>query len=278
MYTEKSVELKSDFYSRYGSTGGTLYFERVGLPCVIMRGTTRTLAFAAECGVRAYGRKCGDVLRVIDSDSNVCDVHFKGSGNGAQIIYKMDIPGMKNSDRTAEYTVNKLMSRMGIKSDNFRGGDAWLCDMYGSGGWCAVMEHGMAQSVPLPLSDYNVMIVRVRKNGGRRADPKSADCFLDGEDRRIEAAVEGLKSCKTNVLIDMINESERAAELLLPLGSQARAAVEAARCADGVEAARICGMGVMCILKKEMTDIAAHIIREDFEKRAGCCVGIAVIK
>ena len=80
MYTESSVELKSDFYSRYGTASGVLYFERVGLPFALLKGEDSVLGFAASCGVRAYGRRCGDVIKVLDSESNVCDVRFGGSG------------------------------------------------------------------------------------------------------------------------------------------------------------------------------------------------------
>ena len=80
MYTEKSAVLKNDFYSRYGEMSGELYFERIGLPCVLLEGTERKLAFALGCGIRAYGRRMGDVLRILDADSDTCRVHFMQNG------------------------------------------------------------------------------------------------------------------------------------------------------------------------------------------------------
>ncbi len=280
MYTERSVELKSDFYSRYGSASGTLYFERVGLPFMLMRGGSRMLAFAADCGVRAYGRRYGDVLRVLDSDSNVCDVRFCGGGGGAQILYKTDLSGFGREEETIAYTVDKLLVRMGIKKsiDVSNKRAAALCDEFGSRGWCAYLGRGGAKSLPLPLADHNVMMIRVRKNGGRKVNETDLECFEEGEDRRIEAAAAGLKDCRPEVLFEMMNESERAAEKLLGVSAQARRAAEIAMDTDGVCAARICESGVLCISEREKTDSAAHMIREEFGKQVGYYTGIAVIK
>ena len=76
MYTEKSVDLKRDFYARYGKTSGRLFFKKVGLPCVIFDGGKNSLVLTLDCGVRVYGRQYGDVLKVLNCDTNVCDVHF----------------------------------------------------------------------------------------------------------------------------------------------------------------------------------------------------------
>ena len=280
MYTERSVELKSDFYSRYGSASGVLYFERVGLPFMLMRGGSRMLAFAADCGVRAYGRRCGDVLRILNSDSNVCDVHFRGSGEGAQILYKTDVSGFGREEETVDYTVDKLLVRMGLRENvsasNKRA--AALCDEYGSHGWCAYLGPGGAKSLPLPLTDHNVIIVRVRKNGGKRVEEECLECFEEGEDRRIEAAAAGLKDCRPEILFDMMNESERAAEKLLAVSAQARYAAGIAINTDGVRAARVCEAGILCITDKGKTDSVAHIIREEFGRQAGYYAGIVVIK
>lgn len=279
MYTEKSVELKSDFYSRYGTASGVLYFERVGLPFVFLRGAKSVLAFSAACGVRAYGRRCGDVIKVLDADSNVCDVRFAGSGEGAQILYKTDIAGFGKSEETVSYAVRKLMARMGV-GGRFSADESAcaFCDAYGSGGWCAYLDGGRPVSVPLPLTDHNIIVIRVRKNGGRRADAESVSCFEAGEDRRAEAAAAGLRDCRPEILFNMMNESQNALERLLPVSSEARAAVAAARETDGVRAARICGSGVMCVTDKEKTDSAVHMIRERFGREAGYYAGIVVIK
>ena len=278
MYTERSVELKSDFYSRYGTSSGTLYFERVGLPFSLMKGRMSVLGFSAGCGIRAYGRRCGDVIRILNADSNVCDVRF-GSSGGAQILYSSDITEFGREKETISYTIDKLMARMKLSEDvTPYDSPAALCDLYGSRGWCAYFHGDIAESVPLPIYDHNLAIVRVRKNSGRRADAEYVNCFEDGEDRRISAAVAGLKDCRPEILFNMMNESEYAMEKLLPISGEAYTAVAAARGTDGVTAVRICGSGVMCVIEKGKTDSAIHAIRETFGREAGYYAGVVVIK
>lgn len=279
MYTESSVELKSDFYSRYGTASGVLYFERVGLPFALLKGEDSVLGFAASCGVRAYGRRCGDVIKVLDSESNVCDVRFGGSGTGAQILYKTDIPGFGRCDETVRYTVKKLKARMGLCAVPRPDSDpAALCDAYGSGGWCAYVRGAEARSVPLPLDGYNVIVMRLRRNGGRRPSEGSLRCYNEGEDRRAAAAAEALRRCRTEVLFDMMNESEYAIEKLIPVSREARAAAEAARDIGGIAAARICGSGLLCVTESARTDSAAHALRETFCREMGYYAGIVVVK
>lgn len=277
MYTEKSAELKNDFYSRYGEAAGTLYFERVGLPCVLMDSGTHKLAFALGCGVRAYGRECGDVLRIINADSDECDVHFAPNGHGAQILYKQDMPGAVGSRDTEEYAIMKLLCNMRRLRPRELGTDAALCDRYGSGGWCAYTENGSARQVPLPLLHINVLLIRAGRSR-RITDAKALARFRAAETERITAAAEGLRKCRIEVLFEMLNESGRSAEALFSLPPMQLAAVRAAREADGVLATRITNMGVICMTAEDKTDSAIRAIATGYERAAGCSAGISVVK
>lgn len=277
MYTEKSVELKSDFYSRYGEAAGQLYFERAGIPCVLMDSGTHMLAFALGCGVRAYGRSCGDVLRIINADSDECDVRFAPNGCGAQILYKQDIRNISGARETAEYTVEKLLRKMRRIRRGEPGGLTDICDRYGSGGWCAYAEHGAIHQVPLPLLHKNVILIRA----GRRKrinESEALSRFCAAETERIAAAVEGLKKCRIEVLFEMLNESERSVERLLSPPRQSVCAARAAMETDGVLAARICDIGVVCITEEEKTDSVIHTVSGEYERRAGYPAGIIVVK
>lgn len=279
MYTEKSVSLKSDFYSRYGEAEGDLYFERTGLPCVLMEGGDKTLEFSLGCGVRVYGRKTGDVLRILNAKSNVCDVHCVKNGKGAQILYEADIPDLRHMSTLTVYTIDKILKKMGIgDSDGFDISNAAICDMYGSGGWCALREYDRVRQVPLPLLDYNVLLIRTQKNSKRFKDEDLLRRFRKGESERIAYAVEGLKKCRIEVLFDMLNESERAIEILLNPKKQALCAAEIASHTDGVHAAKLCDVGVICFVEKNLTDAAARTISQEFEKCLGYSAGIVVVK
>lgn len=131
-------------------------------------------------------------------------------------------------------------------------------------------------SIPLPLAGINVLLIRTQKRRERAAEMQKH--FNVGETERILAAAEGLKRCGTEVLFEMINESEKAAELLLEPNSQSVLAVRAAQSADGVLAARICDMGVVCFVKEERTDSAISAISAEYEYSVGYNAGFFVVK
>lgn len=275
MYTEKSIELKSDFYTRYGQAAGTLYFERTGIPCALMEGTSSILAFSMQCGVRAYGRQYGDIIKIMNSERNVFDIHFVENGCGAQILYKQDLKNIKRMDEVTEYTIDKLLVRMGLKNKfDLKRNLTSICDSLGKNGWCAYCDNGKMQQLPLPMYDYHVLIIRTQKNGRFRTDRVLRMQFAEEEARRIKAAAAGLKKCRTEVLFEMMNESERSIERLLMPSRQAVIAVEAARCADGVLAAKICDAGIVCFVEKDKIDSVIHRINMDFEKNIGYSAGI----
>lgn len=277
MYTKTSVELKNDFYCRYGETVGRLYFERVGYPCAVMRSRTHMLAFSFDCGVRAYGRAYGDVLRIMDAESNICDVKFVNNGEGAQILYKADDCDLQCKNETVAYTIGKLIRKMNselplVNTKSLAG----ICDSFGSGGWCALGECGRFSEIPLPLSGINVVLIRTQRRQKRVSEMQNR--FFDSETERIKAAAAGLKECRTDVFFEMINESERAAEMLLEPASQSVLAVHAAMSADGVLAARICDMGVICFVRQDRTDSAIRAISTEYEYSVGYNAGFFVVK
>lgn len=275
MYTEKSVELKSDFYIRYGRAAGKLYFESTGVPCVVLRSGGDCIAFALRCGVRAYGRQYGDIIKIMNSERNEVDIHFTESGRGAQILYKKDLKSLNGIDETAEYTVNKLMVRMGLGGrTQDRESVISLCDRLGRDGWCAYREQGIEQQLPLPIGDYNILIIRTQKNGRLRGERALAAQFCDEERKRMRAAAEGLKRCRAEVLFEMVNESERSIERLMNPPERALAAVRAAMSADGVAAARLCDLGAVCFTEKNKTDSAMKQISTEYERSTGFSAGI----
>ncbi len=278
MYTEKSVELKSDFYSRFGETHGQLYFARTGLPCKIFDGGDEFMAFSLGCGVRAYGRYYGDILRVMDSERSVCDVHFVSSGKGAQILYEKDIENISELTDTAIYTVNKLLKKMGC-SDRLAGDDGihGVCDRYGDGGWCAVKTANNFNSVPLPLGGYNVILIRTRKR--RVAGDKDVmEIFKRSERDRIAGACEGLRKCGLEAFFNGVNESQASIERMLNPSWELMSAVEAARGGEGVCAVKICDLGVVAFVKRSNTDSAVHSIINECASRLGYAVRVAVVK
>lgn len=278
MYTEKSVELKADFYSRFGETQGKLYFERTGLPCKIIDGGEEFMAFSLGCGVRAYGRGYGDILRVMDSNSNECDVHFVKSGKGAQILYTKDIENISEMSGTAGYTVNKLLRKMGcndrMESDT---GIEAVCDRYGDNGWCAVKVDGKFGSVPLPLGGYNVILIRTRKRK-INADRDVMEVFWRSERDRIREACDGLRKCGLEAFFKCINESQISIEKMLKPSRELMAAAESARNGEGVCAVRICDLGVIAFIKRSNTDTAVHGIINECSKELGYAVRVAVVK
>lgn len=278
MYTEKSVELKSDFYSRFGEARGKLYFEKTGLPCKMFDGGEDFMAFSLGCGVRAYGRDYGDILRVMDSDSNICDVHFVKSGKGAQILYKKDIKDISEMSATATYTVNKLLKNMGCneriaKDDGLEA----VCDRYGDGGWCAVKTNGRFDSVPFPLGGYNVIMIRTRKRK-IKADNEILDVFYRNERERMREVCEGLRKCGLNAFFNAVNESQSAIEKMLKPSSELMHAVESARNGEGVCAVKICDVGVIAFVKRSDTDTAVHSIINECKTRLGYSVRVLVVK
>lgn len=278
MYTEKSVELKTDFYSRYGEADGELYFERVGVPCVLMDSGTHALAFALGCGVRAYGRKCGNAIRILNDRTNVSDVHFIKDGCGAQILYSADVPAMPETRESAAYAIEKLLRRMGVaKSGKSFGGLAAICDRYGSGGWCAYASYDELKEIPMPMKGYNVILIRIPQKKHARIDRDDLKQFCFNETRRINAAAEGLKKCRMEVLFDMLNESEAEQECLIPMSENAVSAVRIAMETDGVCAARVCDIGVVCFCKSDMTDSSVHIISNEYSRAIGFAAGIMVV-
>lgn len=277
MYTEKSVELKSDFYSRYGENCGRVFFERTGLPCMILGGE-EYMAFTFDCGVRAYGREYGDILRIMDSDSNICDVHFVKDGKGAQILYKRDMANITEMSSTVTYTVNKLLRIMGCKERlAWCDGIEAVCDRYGTSGWCAVKIDGEFKSVPLPLGGYNVILIRTRK---RRLASKggAVELFQREERERIKQACSGLKECRVNTFFDMVNLSQMAVERMLNPSCELVATVRSAQEADGVSAVKICGLGVVAFCERSKTDSAVHAIVNECSRRLGYTVRVAVVK
>ncbi|MGN0182143.1 MAG: hypothetical protein ACI4DP_07015 [Candidatus Ornithomonoglobus sp.] len=279
MYTEKSVELKSDFYTRFGETTGELCFERVGIPCVIMDSGSHALAFALGCGVRAYGRGYGDVLRILNDRSNVCDVHFMKSGKGAQILYSADVPGLPGMKDTTVFAVEKLLYRMGIaERQSMAGSAAAICDRYGSGGWCAFASYDGIKEIPLPLTGYNVILIRIRRTKNKKIPRDMIEQYCAEEKERIIAAAQGLKRCRISVLFDMVNESEKAYEYLVEPPESSRAAVKIAMSVDGVKAAKICDNGVICFTEKDKTDSVIHAVSKEYEKKTGFSAGVLVVK
>lgn len=278
MYTEHSVELKSDFYSRFGETQGKLYFEKKGLPCKIFDGGDDFMAFALGCGVRAYGRDYGDILRVMDADSNVCDVHFVKSGKGAQILYKKDIKDISEMSATAVYTVNKLLRSMGC-NERLSGDEGLhaVCDRYGDGGWCAVKSDGKLSSVPFPVSGYNVIVIRTRKRR-IKADEEITEVFHRSERERINAVCEGLRNCGLEAFFRALNESQTSIEKMLNPSKELMAAVESARNGEGVCAVRICDLGVVAFVRRSDTDTAVHSIINECKSRLGYAVRVSVVK
>ncbi len=278
MYTEKSVELKSDFYTRYGETNGKLYFEKTGVPCVLFDAQTHKLVFPFDCSVRAYGRDYGDVLKVMDTDTNVCDVHFVDSGKGAQVLYKIDIPDIYGAKETVLYTVNKILFKMGSAGRLSKEyGDVALCDNYAQKGWCAVKSFSETKSAPFPLSDYNVLLIRTKRNR-LTEDKEFLNRFGIGEKERIRVAVQGLKECRMDVLFDMVNESEKSIERLLSPSDETVGVVHATYGIDGIDATRICRCGVVSFCKKTKTDSAISRIKAECENNLGYSVRISVVK
>ncbi len=278
MYTEKSIELKSDFYSRFGETQGKLYFERTGLPCKIFDGGEEFMAFSLGCGVRAYGRDYGDILRIMDSDSNVCDVHFVKSGKGAQILYKKDIKDISEMSATSVYTVNKLLRNMGCDERIAKEeGLESVCDRYGDGGWCAVKTGGRFERVPLPMGGYNVVMIRTRKRK-IKADNEIMEVFQRNEKERIGEVCEGLRKCGLEAFFKAINESQTSIERMLNPSAELMSAVESARNGEGVCAVKICDLGVIAFVKRSNTDAAVHSIINECKARLGYSVRVLVVK
>lgn len=278
MYTERSVNLKSDFYKRYGEASGRLYFEKTGLPCVVLDGGENKMMFSLNCGVRAYGRAYGDVLRVLNADTNVCDVHFVKNGKGAQILYKTDIADLQGVRNTAIYTINNLLYKMGstgrIENDTSLES---ICDRYAPFGWCGVKLNGNFYSVPLPLFDYNVLLIQPRKT---RITSKSEmlDRFRCSENDRINGAYMALKSYKIDTFFEILNESEKSAEMLLALSDEIVCAVHATYGIEGIAATRVCEYGIISFCGKEKTDNAILRIQNECKRNLGYSVRIAVVK
>ena len=278
MYTEKSVELKSDFYSRYGESHGRLYYEKSGLPCVILGGGEEFMAFSLDCGVRAYGRDYGDVLKICDSDSNVCDIHFASRGKGAQILYRRDIFGIREMDEVVSHTVNKLLRKIGC-NERMPADDGYcaVCDRYGADGWCAVKLHGQFKSVPLPLGGYNVILIRTRKQR-LVFECDEFEHFRYGDRERIRLSTESLKECRLDAFFDMINKSELSMEHMLNPSDEILSVIKSAQDTDGVCACRITDIGVVAFCRKEMTDVALRGIINQCSRRLGYAVRVAVVK
>lgn len=277
MYTEKSVRLKTDFYCRYGNGGGTLYFERTGLPCKIMEGNSKFIAFSFDCGVRAYGRNGGDMLKILNSDTNVCDVRFVKGGRGSQILYKTDLPNVNGMRDTVRYTVAKLLVKMGnAGSEPERGSLVGVCDTFAANGWCAVSERGSVCRVPLPLFDYNVVLIRPRR--GRFYGSDAIPQFREGEDGRICATASALRECDTETFFEMVGESERSLERLLLPSEKLLGAVGAVRDCDGVCAVRICDAGIVAFARKDMIDNVINGFNRNCCRRLGYSLPIAVVK
>lgn len=278
MYTEKSVVLKNDFYSRYGNAGGILYFAKCSAVCTVLDGGTHKLMFPLECGVQAYGRSYGDILKIMDTETNICDVRFAENGNGAQILYRTDIRDLKGMDAVRRYAVDKILGDMGHNAateKNYE--DVKICDLYAPDGWCAVKMGESVESVPLPLEDYRVLLVRGRKNK-IRAERDAEIRYIKGERERTAVAAHALKSCRIRTFLDMVNESENAAERLLEPSRELLAIIHATRGIAGADASKICGIGVICFCKRNLTDSVIGAIRGECENRLGYRVRISVVK
>ena len=277
MYTEKSVILKSDFYCRYGQASGKLWFERTGLPCVIMESKTHMLAFSLDCGVRAYGRGYGDVLRVLNAESSVCDVHFVESGKGAQILYRTDIADIKGMREVEDYTINKLLYKMGstgrVGKDTALVG---LCDEYAPNGWCLVKEYDSVQSLPLPIKKYNVLLIRPRKSR-LSSDKDGLERFCNTETQRIKAAASALGECREDIFFEIINESQKSVEITFSLSSAVKCALDAAM-ENGALASRLCDIGIIAFCRRCDTDSIARAVRVAFEREIGYRPSISVVK
>lgn len=278
MYTQSSVDLKTDFYCRYGQARGRLIFEKTSVPCVVFDSGRDFLAFGLECGVRAYGRKYGDVLRIINADSDICNVSFAEDGKGAQILYKADMSKLNGTEEMVRYTINKLLATMGIgvRSRSCNGVYA-VCDVYAPKGWCAVKIGGEIKSVPFPVSKYNVILVRTVK---RRLNCGEEEIirFSDSEKHRINAATEMLLECREDLFFDIVNESQESAERLLCPSEEQLIARAAVMSAVGVKASKICDIGIVAFCKKEKTDTAVHMIRTEGLRTLGYPLNISVVK
>ena len=278
MYTEKSVDLKRDFYARYGKTSGRLFFKKVGLPCTIFDGGKNSLMLTLDCGVRVYGRQCGDVLKVLNCDTNVCDVHFVKNGRGAQILYSVDIPDVKGMKDTVLYAINAVLREMGSTGRLIGEYDTVaLCEKYAPYGWCAVKEGDTAKSIPMPLGEYNIILMRTRKN--RLVAPAElTDRFHISEYERIKASVTGLKECRTDAFFDMVNESQNSVERLLSPSEELMQGINAVRSADGVCASKICNRGIIAFCEKDRTDSAIIRINNEYKSAMGYSPNLAVVK
>ncbi len=278
MYTEKSVDLKSDFYTRYGETNGSLYFEKTGVPCTLLDAGTHKLVFPLDCCVRAYGRSYGDVLKVMDTDTNVCDVHFVESGKGAQILYSTDIGDIYGAKETVLYTVNKLLFKMGSAGRlQKKYDDVSLCDNHAPKGWCAIKCFDEIKTAPFPFSDYNVLLIRARKSRITESE-EILNSFNMGERERIRIALQALKECRTDVLFDMVNESQKSIERLLSPAHEQVSIVHSTYGVDGIDATRICRCGVVSFCKKAKTDSAISRIKTECENNLDYSVRISVVK
>lgn len=279
MYTKKSIGLKSDFYARFGEAPGELCFERIGVPCVVMDSGKSALAFALGCGVRAYGRQCGDIIKILNDRASVCDVSRAKDGRGAQILYSEDAPGLPCSDDAAAFAAAKLLCRMGIAAvSGALSGAAAVCDRYGSGGRCAYAAENGVESLPLPLSDFNVLLIRTRRRGTRAVPRSAARRWCAEEEERTAAAAEGLRRRRLDVFFDMLNESERSREYLLEPPDTVLAAARAAMNAGGARAARICRLGVVCFVEKGSADSAIRAIAGDYERQTGFSAAVLTVK
>ncbi len=278
MYTEKSITLKSDFYSRFGEGAGVVTFERTSTPCSILDGGDSFLAFGLGCGVRAYGRAYGDILKIMDSNSNVCDISFLKGGRGAEILYMADMPGIKGTEEHIIYTVNKLLKRMG--RDSYRDCKDDMCqvvDKFAPQGWCAWCVDGEVRSMPFPLGEYNVILIRTRKCR-IASDIDLLTQFRRGESERIALLGKSLKECRLEPFFEAVKVSEASVERLLLPSKELLAAVRAAENANGVMASRICDMGVVAFCKKALTDNAVHTIINECGRELGYTVNVSDAK
>lgn len=278
MYTKKSIVLKSDFYARFGEANGIIHFERTGLPCAMLDSGSCALAFSMGCGVRAYGRQYGDVLKVINDDENICDVHFVENGKGAQILYSADLNGVKGMKQTAMYTINKLLCKIGSTGrikDEF--GMTALCDKYAPEGWCALKMYDEVKSLPLPMGLYNVILIQVGRIGFSCGEDEVMQ-FTSCERSRIEAAAAGLRACRTDVLFEMINESNQSINRILrPRGGVDKLSDIVLR-VDGVKACRVCEIGIICFCERDKTDAVIHTLKRDGRASDGELSRICVVK
>ena len=278
MYTEKAVELKTDFYCRYGRAKGELFFEKVGLPCSVLEGNDCFLAFSFDCGVNVYGRGYGDIIKVMDAKSNICDIHFVKNGRGAQVLYELDMADITGMREIAGYAINKLLCKMGLGSrlDNDYT-TASVCDRYAPKGWAALKLYDEIKSVPFPMFDYNVLLLRTRRTAFRWKEEDYNE-FSIGEKNRIGGIGSYLRECNMNYFFDTVNESEASFERTLEPPEEMVQAVAQARSADGVTAVKICNMGIVVFCDKNKTDAAIRSIRLGCLKRLGYEVRIAVVK